>query len=232
MNCRRAEELFSDYREGALAPPIEQELSAHLDTCDECKGLYRTFQEVADALGALSVPAPPEALTEKLVVDYASHARTELTALRTTRALTRFTAPSPRLVAGASWLAFAAVLAMVLLFHPPELATELSRKTSRTARHVYSFAVRSYHQTERWIEDLNVLRMTVGVAFEDRLDQLNEQLRDLEATGRRSTEDDDDEQSRRHRESEGESGGESGSHPMVTRNDLGILSEPSSRSLL
>ena len=233
MNCRRAEELFSDEREGVLAPPIERELSAHLDTCDECRGLYQTFQEVTDALGAMPVPASPfepfgiDALTEKLVVDLASSARTELTALQTPREVTRFTAPSQRLVAGASWLAAAAVFAMVLLFRPPELASELSKKTSRTARHVYSFAIRTYDQTERWIEDLNVLRMTVSVAFEDRLDQLNEQLRDLEDAGRRSTED-ADEQSRRH----GESEDVSGSHAMATRNDLGILSQHSSRSLL
>ncbi len=248
MNCRRAEELFSDEREGVLAPPIERELSAHLDTCDECRGLYQTFQEVTDALGAMSVPASPfepfepvepvepveiDVLTEKLVVDLAPSARTDLTALtaltalRKRREVTRFTAPSQRLVAGASWLAAAAVFAMVFLFRPPELASELSKKTSRTARHVYSFAIRTYDQTERWIEDLNVLRMTVSVAFEDRLDQLNEQLRDLEDAGRRSTED-ADEQSRRHRESEDVSG----SHAMATRNDLGILSQHSSRSLL
>jgi len=227
VNCRRAEELLSDERERVLAPPIERELSAHLDTCDECRGLYQTFQEIANALGAMPVPVPPDALTEKLVVDLVRSARTELTALKTPREESRFTVPSPRLVAGASWLAVAAVLAMVLLFRPPELASELSKKTSRTARHVYSFAIRTYDQTERWIEDLNVLRMTVSVAFEDRLDQLNEQLRDLEDAGRRSTED-ADEQSRRHREPEGESG----SHPMATRNDLGFLAEHSSRSLL
>ena len=203
MNCRRAEELFSDKREGALAPPIERELSRHLDTCDECQGLYETFRETTDALGAMSVPVSPfeiAALSETLI-DKTWHARPPLTALR---GVTRFTVASKRLVAGASWLAAAAVLAMVLLFRPPELASELSRKTSRTARHVYSFAIRTYDQTERWIEDLNVLRMTVSVAFEDRLDRLNEQLRDLEDAGRRSTED-ADEQSRRHHGPEGES---------------------------
>ena len=79
----------------------------------------------------------------------------------------------------------------------PELAGELSRATSRTASDVYSFAVRTYHQTERWFEDLNVLRMTVGVAFEDRIDQINEQLRDLEDAGRRSDESEDDQSMRR-----------------------------------
>jgi uncharacterized membrane protein len=96
----------------------------------------------------------------------------------------------------------AAALLLVMVLRPPELATELSRTTSRTARHVYSFAVQTYLQTERWIEDLNVLRMTVGVAFEDRIDQINEQLKDLEDAGRRpqNVDEGEDEQSRHHLE--------------------------------
>ncbi len=220
MNCRRAEELFSDDREVILAPPIARELAAHRETCDACQSLYETFQEVTDALGALSVPAVPRALAEK-VIEATRHAQPPIAT----------TGPSPRFMASASWLAVAAVLVMGVLFRPPELASELSRRTSRTARHVYSFAIRTYDRTERWIEDLNVLRMTVSVAFEDRLDQLNEQLRDLENAGRRSTED-ADEQSWRRRENEGEIEVASGSHPMATRHDIGLLSQHSSRSLL
>lgn len=191
MNCRRAEELFSDEREGTLAPPIARELQAHRDTCDACQSLYETFQEVADALGAMSVPAAPDALAGKVISAF-GHTRAPIA--------------SPRLVASASWLAVAAMLLLGILFRPPELANDLSRKTARTARHVYGFAIQTYDQTERWIENLNVLRMTVSVAFEDRLDQLNEQLRDLESAGRRSTPNEDtDEQSRRHRATEVES---------------------------
>jgi hypothetical protein len=46
--------------------------------------------------------------------------------------------------------------------------------------------VRTYHRTARWIEDLNVLRITVGVAFENRIDRLNERLKDLEELRRRN----------------------------------------------
>jgi len=212
MNCRRAEELFSDYRDRALAPPLERAVSAHFETCNECRELYRTFEEVTGALGALTVPAPPVELTEKLSLP-----------ARIAPAKQPFPSPSPRVVAGASWLAVAAVLAMMLLFRPPELVSDFSRTASRAARHVYSFTVRSYNLTERWIEDLNVLRMTVGVAFEDRLDQINEQLRDLEDAGRRSN--DENEQSRENRGLEGEP--KVGSGP---RERVGILSNHSSRS--
>jgi hypothetical protein len=199
MNCRRAEELFSDDREGTLAPLIARELHTHRDTCDACQSLYETFQEVTNALTAMSVPSVPDALAER-VIAAAGHARAPIA----TRG------PSPRLFASASWLAVAAMLAIGLLFRPPELASDLSRKTSRTARHVYTFAIQTYDQTERWIENLNVLRMTVSVAFEDRLDQLNEQLRDLENASRRSTPNENDEQSRRHRETEAEIASASG----------------------
>ena len=211
MNCRQAEELFSDARERTLAPPIARALRAHRDTCDACQSLYERFEEVTDALGAMSVPAVPRALTEK-VIAAASHAQPPITTI----------GPSPRLVASASWVAVAAVLAIGLLFRPPELASELSRKTSRTARHVYSFAIQTYDQTERWIENLNVLRMTVGVAFEDRIDQLNEQLRDLENAGRRSSHDthDTDEQSRRHGETEEEIESASASIFLIKRSLL------------
>lgn len=193
MNCVRAEELFSDYREHALAPLLERELSAHLDECAACSELYRAFAELTEALGALSVPAPPDALPKKLAAIVPAKA--------THREPSRVTAVSPRLVAAASWLAVAAALLLVMVLRPPALASELTRTTSRTARDAYSFAIRTYNRTERWIEDLNVLRMTVGVAFEDRLDQINQQLKDLEDAGRRSDET-DDEQSRRRFDSD------------------------------
>jgi hypothetical protein len=185
--CRRAEELFSDHADASLAPPLERELQVHLDTCSECASSYTAFEEVVSALHAWKVPAVPETLVPRLAAAATS---------RGIRTPPPSSAPraTPRLVATSSWLAAAAVIALLLVWRPPELASELSRKTSRSAHQAYSFGVRTYHLTERWIEDLNVLRITVGVAFEDNLERINEQLRDLELVGRGS--DDDGEQSR------------------------------------
>lgn len=193
MNCPRAEELFSDYREGSLAAPLARELENHLDECAACRELYRAFLDVTEALGALSVPAPPDTLPQKLVAIASERSKVGGPARRF--------APQPRMVAAASWLAVAAVLLLVMVFRPPGLTSELTRASSRTASDLYGFAVRTYNQTERWIEDLNLLRMTVGVAFEDRIDQINEQLKDLEDAGRR-TDEDADEQSRRRFETD------------------------------
>ena len=193
MNCRRAEELFSDHLEGSLAPPLEGELVAHLDTCSECASLYVAFQEIITALEASKVPAPPESLVSRITAAAPTRRISPSSPSRQHGERPQLVA-SPRALASSSWLAVAAVIALLLLWRPPELASELWRKTSRTAHQTYSFGVRSYHQTERWIEDLNVLRITVGVAFEDSLERINEQLRDLELTGREPN--DDGEESR------------------------------------
>ena len=124
MNCRQAEELFSDYRDRALAQPLVRALAEHLDACDECQDLYRTFEEVTGALGALTVPAPRDKLTTRLTTRLTEMLTEMLSSPHEAGAgrlhpdsvpvNARFTAPSPRLLAGASWLAVAATVAMVM----------------------------------------------------------------------------------------------------------------------
>lgn len=187
MKCSRAEELFSDDFEGSLPPPLAGELRAHLDGCDECRALHAAFREVVSGLDSYPVPPLPGTLSSRLVA-----ARPAASPIRG-----RERAAEPPLVAGVSGVAVAALLALMLFGGPPELVSTLTRKVSQTAHQAYSFGVRTYHQTERWIEDLNVLRLTVEVAFEDRLEQINERLRDLELTDRGTSEDGD--QSRQER---------------------------------
>ena len=192
MICRRCEELWSDYLEGTLAPPLAGELRAHLAACDACSELFAAFAEVVAGLGTLSFPAAPEKLTERVL----DRTRSKLAAGR--RDAERFLlAPALPWHQVASVIATAAVLALVLLWRPPEALSDWSRKASQSVHQAYSFGVRTYHQSERWIEELNVLRMTVGVAFEDRLEEINRRLRDLEEASRR-TEDEEPEQSRRN----------------------------------
>ncbi len=192
MICRRSEELWSDYLEGTLAAPLAGELRTHLAACDTCSQLFAAFEEVVAGLGALSSPADPEKLTEHVL----DRTRPKLAARR--RDAERFVAESAvPLRQAASWIAAAAVLAFVLLWRPPEALSDWSRKASQSVHQAYSFGVRTYHQSERWIEELNVLRMTVGVAFEDRLEEINRRLRDLEEASRRA-EDEEPEQSRRN----------------------------------
>jgi hypothetical protein len=179
LSCRRHQELLSDHLEGTLSPPLRRDLESHLRLCEECRDLAASLSEVVTLLGGAEEPEPPSNLTELVL----ARTRPALAAARQASAVVETDASFWRSFGPA--LAAAAVLAAVLLFHPPEFLAGLSRNVSQTAHRGYSLGVRTYHRTGRWLEDLNVLRMTVGVAFENRLDRLNERLRDLEELRRR-----------------------------------------------
>lgn len=189
MSCRRQQELLSDYLEEALSPPLRREVENHLRTCEECRNLALSLKDVLSLFGSFQAPEEPSNLTELIL----ERTRPALLAPRETGA--DLETDSSFWHSFGSGLAAAAVLATVLLFRPPEFLAGWSRSVSQTAHQSYSLGVRTVHRTSRWIEDLNVLRMTVGVAFENRLDRLNERLRDLEELRRRNGGDDESSQS-------------------------------------
>lgn len=182
MNCRRSEELLSDQLERALAPPLESELRAHLDGCSACRRLFAAMREGIELLKTLEVPDPPEALTSRI-----------LEKTRPALAARRQSAQTPVPVQSSppfryAWVAAAAVFVIVLLWRPPELVSNVGRRMSLAAHQTYSMGLGMYYRAERWIDDLNVLRTVVAVAFEDRLDLLNERLRLLQKVRRDSDE--------------------------------------------
>ncbi len=185
MSCRRQQELLSDYIEETLSPLLSREVENHLRTCAECRSFAESVKEVVALFGSFQAPEPPSNLTELIL----ERTRPALLAARRTGADLEI--ESSFWPSFGSGLAAAAVLAAVLLFRPPEFLAGWSRSVSQTAHQGYSLGVRTYHRTARWIEDLNVLRMTVGVAFENRLDRLNERLRDLEELRRRDEPEDE-----------------------------------------
>jgi len=190
LNCRRSEELWTDYLEGTLAPPLETELSKHLSTCESCRELFSAFEQVVAGLHALEAPSEPEGLLERVL----ARTRPSMIPIRSSVDATVRSArfrPVPSGWARALGGLAAAVLALVMIWRPPEALSEWSTAVSRSAHQAYGFGVRTVHQAGRFIEDLDLLRMTVGVAFEDRLDELNERLRDLEQAGR-DTDDEED----------------------------------------
>ncbi len=180
MNCRRNQELLSDHLDETLSPLLKREVEEHLRACDECRGLVLSMKDVLSLFSSMKEPEPPSNL-EQLIL-----ARTRPALLAAREASLAAGAEPSFWRSFGSGLAAAAVLAMVLVFNPPEFLEGWSRSVSQMAHQGYSLGVRTYHRTSRWIEDLNVLRMTVGVAFENRLDRLNERLRDLEELRRRN----------------------------------------------
>ena len=180
MNCRRNQELLSDYLEGTLSPLLKREAEDHLCACDECGGLAESMKEVLSLLAGFEEVAPPANLEDLIL----ARTRPALRATREARIAMEEEPPFWR--SFGSGLAAAAVLATILIFRPPEFLQGWSRTVSQSAHQGYSLGVRTYHRTARWLEDLNALRMTVGVAFENRIDRLNERLRDLEELRRRN----------------------------------------------
>ncbi len=179
MKCLRAEELFSDYVEATLAIPLRRDLEDHIESCPECASLLETFREVMGVLGTLPVAQPSAELVERI-----------LTSTRPKLPARRFQAilfPGQPLPNWAVWAAAAAFVAFMFI-RPPAFVSGLGQRANRLGHQAYSFGVRVYNGSDRLIDELNVLRMTVGVAFEDRLDRINERLKDLDEARRKTDE--------------------------------------------
>jgi predicted anti-sigma-YlaC factor YlaD len=66
MNGTHAEELLSDYIEGALDGPRKAEIEAHLAGCPECASLFAAMRDTRDALASLPEIEPSPGLLHRL----------------------------------------------------------------------------------------------------------------------------------------------------------------------
>jgi hypothetical protein len=139
-----------------------------------------SFREVVDVLRTLPRPQPSQDLVER-ILDFTRPALAK-------PKVERLTLPGFALPKRLNWAVWAAAAAFVafLLIRPPAPLQGVGNRVNRLGHQAYSYGVRIYRGSERLIDELNVLRMTVGVAFEDRLDQLNERLKDLEEARQKS----------------------------------------------
>jgi anti-sigma factor RsiW len=169
LQCRRAEELLSDHLDGTLDPVLDAELRAHLAACDRCRDLRGALVEVLDVLRSPIEMEPAKDLAERA-------ASAALRAGRP-RALPRL----PAIAGLPPWvLATAAVLALAL---STGLVTASGGKgplgsTGPLARRVSSVGVYVAEQKDRLVEDVRMLRVVVGTAFEGRLDRVNDRVED------------------------------------------------------
>jgi hypothetical protein len=167
MDCRRAEELFSDDLEGTLHPLLKAELGDHIRSCPSCASLRESFALVVVALreGSVSVDAPA-GLAE----------RAATAALAAGRAVARrVPAPMPR------WLqAVAAAAAIVITGGTMWVAIkgEPGRFVMRARDRVVATGVQLLEQRDRLAEDLRLMRIVVGTAFEARVDRVNDRVDD------------------------------------------------------
>ena len=171
MDCRRAEELFSDHREGSLDPVMQADLEAHLAECPACRELRETLEDVLSALGGFDILEPPTGLAERAAT--AALARGRLSKLLPPSRVTSF-----RLPAGIQALAagLAIVSSSVLLWTGKAAGPRLG--TERLVERTVNAGVFLMERKDRLMEDLRILRVVIGTAFEGRLDRMNDRVDD------------------------------------------------------
>jgi hypothetical protein len=138
------------------------------------------FRDVLDTMDRLPRAQPSPNLADRILAATRTRFRT-----RQGEAPSFPGFPLPSRINWAVWVAAAAFVVFAFL-RPPEFLSELGNRMNRMGHQTYSFGLRVYRGSERIIDELNVLRMTVGVAFEDRLDRLNQRLKDLEEARRKN----------------------------------------------
>jgi len=169
LSCRRAEELLSDHLDGTLDAVLDAELQAHVAGCERCHDLRSALVEVLDVLHSPVEMEPAKDLAE----------RAASAALRAGRPRSMPRVPA---IAGLPpWvLATAAVLALAL---STGLVTASGGKGSlgtagHLARRVSSIGVYIAEKKDRLVEDVRMLRVVVGTAFEGRVDRVNDRVED------------------------------------------------------
>jgi len=166
MDCQRAEELLSDQLEGTLHEILRAELGAHLAACEDCRALRGALAEVVGALRAFPDTAAPAGLAERAAA--AALARRGRVVVRPAVVLPAWAQAA---AAGFALIALGAILMVV----GPE-------KPSRAAQHLVSQTVTAgsslMERKDRLVEDVRVLGVVLGTAFEGRIDRVNERVED------------------------------------------------------
>jgi anti-sigma factor RsiW len=166
MDCRRAEELFSDHLEGTLSAVLRAELERHLGSCDACRPLH---EAVALVMGALRRAAPPDAppgLAE----------RAALAALRAPRVVEirpALTLPHwlQAAAAGFALIALGTTLAVVGPERPTRAAQRLVSETTILGNGLVE-------RKDRLVEDVRLLGAVLSTAFEGRIEKVGERVQD------------------------------------------------------
>jgi hypothetical protein len=167
LDCGRAEEFFSDYREDALPAPLRADLETHLATCAQCPPLLRALDEVLGVLGS-PLDLDPSATLAARVAE-ASWRRARTTVLRPR---VRVPLQVHALAAGLAAVATAAFLFVQQSAGRPEgVAGKVKERT-------VTVAASAQEQAERLVEDLRMLRVMIATAFEGRVDRVNDRVDD------------------------------------------------------
>jgi hypothetical protein len=170
MGCRRAEELFSDHEEAALNEVLREDLERHLRACEDCRALREAFKDVMGALREAPAIEPPADLARR-VADGVLARAARLPQAR----------PGPARRPAPAWLQAAAAVALLIagaaaLAAGPDAGP--LRSASRVLERGDNAVAYLSERKDRLIEDIRILRVVIGAAFEGRLDRVNDRFDD------------------------------------------------------
>ncbi len=109
MNCDKAQELFSDFHEGALTEGLRLNINRHFENCASCAQDFLSFQQAYQSCSTLSAVAVPDDLGETIA------RRLDMVDFERKRASAR---PGRWLRTAAAAAVVAAVLAVAVMYKP------------------------------------------------------------------------------------------------------------------
>jgi len=168
LACGEVEERLGDYLEGGLEGRSRAEIEAHLAACDACRPLLEALREVVAALRSVPVLEPSSDLATR-----AAEAALRLAPRRAAVAVLPRLSPPAWLLAAAAGVALA-LTASVLLLSGSARGPSRLRVAERTGNAAAYLAERK----DRLVEDIHILRVVIGTAFEGRLDRVNDRVDD------------------------------------------------------
>ena len=181
MTCDRASELLGDDLEGTLDGVLAGELASHLAGCADCRELRAALADVSLLLREPTVDAGAD-LAERVARVSWAIGRAPLLRAQRSRAWANAAA------AGAGWLTevpfavqgVAAALALVLTAGLVMAASAAPGAPTRPriAQRLSDATVYALERKDRLVEDLRLLRIVVGTAFEGRVDRVNDRVED------------------------------------------------------
>jgi hypothetical protein len=170
MDCRRAEELLSEHYEGTLDAGRRADLEAHLSGCADCRALRAALGEVVEALGTFPVLEPPARLADRVASAALARPRVAAPSILTPRSL-RLPVWLPAAAAGLALMTTGAALLAAGPEGPTRAATRLVDRTVNAGVYLME-------RKDRLMEDVRILRVLIGTAFEGRLDKMNDRVDD------------------------------------------------------
>jgi len=165
MDCQRAEELLSDHLEDTLHPILRAELDSHLARCAECGPLRTAVAEVVEALRAFPDIDAPAGLA----------GRAAAAALAAPRPVVRPAIVLPSWVQAAAAGLALITLGTILMAVGPERPT---RAAQRLVSQTVTAGSSLLERKDRLVEDVRILGVVLGTAFEGRLERVNDRVED------------------------------------------------------